>query len=114
MTAEGVWAAKAGLEPTRARLSHPTNDARDAVDRDLRAVRNATRGIGDAKHHRHAALAPERREVRRAAAALGDDASDAGQDVAGRRVGWVGEVGGEPRARPGSRFGWQRGAWRPA
>ena len=49
------------------------------------AVRNAPGRVGDAEHHRDAALARERRHVRGAAAAFGDDAGHARQDVAERR-----------------------------
>src|SRR5262245_17881372 len=65
-----------------ARSSHPANDPRDSVNRDLGAVRDPPRRVGDAEHHRHTPFAPERREVRRAATTFGDDAGDARDDVA--------------------------------
>ena len=65
--------------------AHPADDAGDAVDGHLRAVGDAPGRVGDAEHHRDAALARERREVRRAAAAFGDDARHARQDVTERR-----------------------------
>ena len=41
------------------RLSDPAHNPRDAVDRDLRAVRNASRRVGNAEHHGHSSLPPE-------------------------------------------------------
>ena len=69
------------------RISDPPHDAGDAVDRDLRAVRNALRGVEHAEHHRNAALARERSEMRGRAAELGHHAGDARQHVAERRAG---------------------------
>src|SRR5262245_32143711 len=96
MSVEAVWASPQRSEGGKACaasavLLHPANDARDAVDGDLRAIRNSARRIRDAQHHRHAALAPERREMRRAAAAFGDDGGDAWEDMAERRSGDAGD-----------------------
>ena len=72
----------------RSASADPPHDAGDAVDRDLRAVRDAAGGVEHAEHHRDAALARERGEMRGRAAELGDHAGDARQHVArapGRR-----------------------------
>ena len=65
------------------------HDPCDTVDGHLSAVGDSARRVGDAEHHRDAALARERREVRGAAAAFGDDPRDA-------RPGW-------PSAGPATR-----------
>jgi len=61
--------------------TYPSNDAGDTVHGNLCAVRNSPRRVGDAENHRHASFARQRREVRRAAAAFGDDARHARQNV---------------------------------
>src|ERR1700720_4470539 len=68
-------------------LGEPPHDAGDAVDRNLRAVGNAPRGIEYAEHRGDAALARQRSKMRGRAAKLGDDAADTRQDVAQRRAG---------------------------
>src|SRR5262245_2102710 len=67
-------------------LLHPTHDARDAVHGHLRAIRDASCRVSDAEHHRDPSLPRERREVRGAAAAFGDAARHAWQDVTQRRT----------------------------
>src|SRR6516162_10157451 len=71
----------------RGRIRYPPHDAGDAVDRDLRAVRDAAGGVEHAEHHGDAALARERGEMRGGTAELGDHAGDARQHVAQRRAG---------------------------
>ena len=59
----------------------PPHHAGDAVDRDLRTVRDAPRRIEHTEHHRDATLARQRSQMRSRSAKLGDDASDARQYV---------------------------------
>src|SRR5689334_19276970 len=65
--------------------AQPPYDAGDAVDRDLRAIRDVARRVEHPEHHRNAALARERRQVRGRAAEFRHDARDARQDMAERR-----------------------------
>ena len=55
----------------------PTHDTGNAIDTHSRAVRYFLGRTGDTQHHRDAALTAQRRQVRRAAAQLGDDRIDA-------------------------------------
>ena len=67
-------------------LGEPPHNAGDAVDRNLRAVGNAPRGVKYAEHRGDAALARQRSKMRSRAAKLGDHAADARQDMAQRRT----------------------------
>ena len=64
------------------RSPQPPHDAGDAVDRALRAVGNGAGGVEHAEHHRDAALARERGQMRGRAAELGHHARHAIEDVA--------------------------------
>src|SRR5882724_2946557 len=66
--------------------AQPPHGAGDAVDRDLRSVRDAARRVEHAEHHRDAALARERGEVRGRAAKLRHHTRNARQDMAERRA----------------------------
>src|SRR5262249_13428537 len=75
----------------------PADDARDAVHRDLGAVRDAAGRPGRAEDGRDAALARQGRQVRRAAAALRHDAGHAREH---RRQGRPGDAGDQDVAEP--------------
>ena len=104
-TLERLLGDRLGHEDARRAYSspsgEPSHDAGDAVDRDLRAVGNAPRRVEHAEHHRDAALARQRSQMRGRAAKLGDDAGDPRQDVAERRTGDAGDQN-IARARRGS------------
>src|SRR5438552_5820946 len=67
--------------------AHPANDPSDAVDSDLRSIRNALCGIEHAQDHRDAALSGERSEVRRTATELRHHAGYARQYLTQCRAG---------------------------